>query len=407
MNVCPFEYVRNDRELADEDVPIDCMEFVVSRDPRLLIQNLIPSLSRKALSGPVRGSLTSYHFWARNALFHGLGALGLQAGDKVLVPAFHCSTVVEPILHYGCEVVFYNVNRDGIVDFEDIARKVDSRTKAVIAIHYFGVLQPLPTIRDFCQDHQLFFIEDCAHLLMGESEDDPLGRVGDISIFSWRKFFPIYDGGMLVCNHASQLPTVSWDGLGGWLHLKIVKNLFGKYLSDRSAARPPVALNREKRESEVEDSVSEDETRTKFKSKAPHREFDALQLNWPMSPWSRFILENIDLSAVMQKRQEHSKFLNQALGELSGVRPWSTEGVNGVCAWAFPIVAENRTDLHVQLRKRGIQSFSWGGVIHPSLPLEEFQDARFLYEHLVLLPNHQSLTREELHFIIESVRDVL
>ncbi|GJL65566.1 MAG: hypothetical protein NPIRA05_05370 [Nitrospirales bacterium] len=407
MNVCPFEYVRSDRELADEDVPIDCMEFVVSRDPRLLIQSLIPSLSRKALPGPVKGSVTSYHFWARNALFHGLGALGLQPGDKVLVPAFHCSTVVEPILHYGCVVVFYHVNRDGIVDFEDMARKVDSLTKAVLAIHYFGVLQPVKTIREFCHHHQLFFIEDCAHLLMGEGDDGPLGSVGDISIFSWRKFFPIYDGGMLVCNQAQMLPTVPWDGFGGWLHLKIVKNLFEKYLSDRSAVRLPVVLNCENPDPEREDCVSEAEVRAKLQPKTLSAEFDALQINWPMSPWSRFILEHIDLPAVMQKRQEHSKFLNQALGEVSGVRPWSTAGVNGVCAWAFPIVSENRTDLHIQLRKRGIQSFSWDGVIHPSLPLEEFQDARFLYERLVLLPNHQSLTQEELHFVIESVKDVL
>ena len=47
------------------------------------------------------------------------------------------------------------------------------------------------------------------------------------------------------------------------------------------------------------------------------------------------------------------------------------------------------------------------GVIHPSLPLEKFKDAKFLFEHLVLLPIHQSLTSDELTFMIERLTEVI
>ncbi|GJL54366.1 MAG: hypothetical protein NPIRA02_14980 [Nitrospirales bacterium] len=385
---------------------IGCMEFVVSRDPRLPIHYLFPSRSRKTQPDPVIGRATSYHFWARNALFHGLGSLGLNPGDTVLVPAFHCSTVVEPIRHYGCEVIFYNVHRDGVVDFEDLARKVDSQVKAVVAIHYFGVLQPLQKIREFCHHHHLFFIEDCAHLFMGESREGPIGSVGDISIFSWRKFLPIYDGGMLVCNHAQYQRAVPWQGLSGWFQVKIVKNLLEKCLSDRATPRLSIGPN-QRTEFPVQGAVSHDGVGEPFHVNTHVPEFDASQLNWPMSRWSRYITEHIDVSKIMRKRQEHSSILSQALGELPGIRPWSKAGEHRVCAWAFPIVVEHRTDLHVELRKRGIQAFSWSGVIHPTLDLAAFSDAKFLYEHVVLLPNHQSLTQSELHFMIDTVKGVL
>ena len=186
------------------------MKFIVSRDPSLPIQYLFSSPTRKNLPKPVQGRTTFYHFWARNALFHGLGLLGLKAGDKVLVPAFHCRTVVEPIIQFGCEVVFYNVYRDGIIDFEDIEDKVDTQTKAILAIHYFGVLQPVHRLQAFCRKHKLYFIEDCAHILLGGIDGNPIGSFGDVSIFSWRKFFPLYDGGLLVQNHDSSSLHVNW-----------------------------------------------------------------------------------------------------------------------------------------------------------------------------------------------------
>ncbi|MCA9471155.1 MAG: DegT/DnrJ/EryC1/StrS aminotransferase family protein, partial [Nitrospira sp.] len=361
------------------------MKFVVSRDPRLDSSLLWPFCSHNILPSPVRGRPATYHFWARNALFHGLKALGLKSEDAVLVPAFHCETVVETILHYGCRVVFYNVTREGIIDLEDLATRVDGQTKAIIAIHYFGILQPLKRLRAFCQQYQLFLIEDCAHILMGDVEGDQIGSVGDISIFSWRKFLPIYDGGLLIYNHVPPQSSLRWTNLKWWYQLKIVKNLLEKCFNERSGTQLLV-FSQQGQQSIVQSSRREDVLSDAVSSQTRASEFQASQLNWPMSRWSQIILENVDLEEIVGRRKKNSTVLCQALEQLPEVYPWSSAGRHEACAWAFPVVTPTHQDIHRQLREKGIEAFSWGGVIHPSLPLEKFPDAKFLYEHLVLLP---------------------
>ncbi len=384
------------------------MEFVVSRDPILHSRFLFPFLSQKNLPSPVKGRPTTYHFWARNALFHGLRVLGLKPGDSVLVPAFHCRTVVDPVLQYGCKAVFYNVHRDGSVDFEDITRKIDCCTKAIVAIHYFGVLQPVHQLREFCQQYELFLIEDCAHVLMGDIAGTPIGGMGDISIFSWRKFFPLYDGGLLVCNTVVPPADMRWERLGGWFHLKIVKNLIEKFLRDTVQQRKCVSLHSYSF-STTSETTKKQEENVQDHAQVPTQqaEFDYSQVNWPMSRWSKAILNQIDIPSVIQTRKANTRMLFNALRSMPDIQPWSTIDEQSICAWAFPIVISTRQGIHVKLRERGIQAFSWDGVIHPTLSLEKFPEAKFLYEHLVLLPNQQSLTRHEINLVIQGIKDVL
>lgn len=384
------------------------MEFVVSRDPLLPSRLLLPSLFRKALPCPVKGRATTYHFWARNALFHGLGVLGLKPGDHVLVPAFHCRTVVEPVIQFGCKVIFYNVHRDGRVDFADIARKVDSQTKAIIAIHYFGMLQPVHRLRKFCQQYELFLIEDCAHILMGDIDGDPIGSIGDISIFSWRKFFPLYDGGLLVRNTVASEANIKWEKLNLWFQLKIVKNLIEKFLHDMIRERKHISLHSSSFPVTPKIPIKQDENvHGHVQVPTQEAEFDYSHVNWPMSRWSKAIIKKIDIPAVVQKRKENSRVLLSAIRSLPDIQPWVTMEEQSVCAWAFPIVTPTRKDIHSKLREKGIQAFTWSGVIHPSLPLGNFPDAKFLYEHLVLLPNQQSLTLPELHYVIQELKGIL
>ena len=385
------------------------MKYVVSRDPLLSSRLLFPSLSYQALPGPVEGRVTTYHFWARNALFHGLGVLGVKRGDKVLVPAFHCRTVVDPILQFGCEVVFYNVHRDGTVDFEDLTQKVDQHTKAIIAIHYFGVPQAVHRLRKVCQQYHLSLIEDCAHILIGEINGGQIGSFGDVSIFSWRKFFPVFDGGLLVMNEAfSQAVDIPWKKIDGWFQVKIMKNLIEKFLHDMTRKKKQVLVV-EDQTSQIPVSTSnrKEEAHGPVSPKTPVGEFDLSQVNWPMSRWSKSIIKNNNILSVAQRRMEHSRVLWKEIGSLPDVQPWATAEQPNVSAWAFPFVTPNRQDVHVKLREKGIQAFTWGGVIHPTLPLENFPDAKFLYEHLVLLPNQQSLTQHEMALMIDGVKGVL
>ena len=385
------------------------MKFEVSRDPSLGPRLLWPFHSQETLPCPVKGRDTTYHFLARNALFHGLRVLGLKSGDKVLLPAFHCRTVVEPVIRFGCEVVFYNVHRNGIIDFEDIAKKIDRRTRAIVAIHYFGILQPVRRLQAFCQQHHLFLIEDCAHILVGDIEGEPIGSFGDVSIFSWRKFLPVYDGGLLVRNNVScQAAPISLKKLDNWFQVKIIKNLLEKLLIDMRSSGKQHSLYTHRLQVPPESSTKQKEQDNHCSQANVHAdEFDYSQVNWPMSRWSKVILNRVDLPLVIQKRKANTKVLWDAMNTIPDVQPWSSVHEPSTCAWAFPMVAATRQDIHVKLREKGIQAFSWSGVIHPFLPIEKFPEAKFLYHHLVLLPNQQSLTRHDINLVIQGVNEVL
>src|ERR1700704_2819644 len=99
-------------------------------------------------------------FSGRTAMYHGLGALGVSVGHNVLVPAYHCASLVDPILRRGATAVFYRVKPDCSPDFDDIRRRVDATTRAIVAIHYFGFPQPLEPFRELCGERGLFLIED-------------------------------------------------------------------------------------------------------------------------------------------------------------------------------------------------------------------------------------------------------
>src|SRR5262245_50813203 len=101
------------------------MQFLVSQEPRLQWRMLWPRFRTREVM-PMPNPAYSL-FWARNAIYHCLGALGIAPGDKILVPAFHCASAVEPIVNYGAKINFYNVKRDCSVDFADVEAKIDDQ----------------------------------------------------------------------------------------------------------------------------------------------------------------------------------------------------------------------------------------------------------------------------------------
>src|SRR5262249_42434008 len=134
----------------------------------LLPQN--PCFSLSALS--FRAGLRSdphpprfHFFWARNALFHGLRALGIRSRGKILVPAYVCAAAIGPMEYFGVEVQFYAVRRNCEPDWADLASKIDLKVRAILAVHYFGFPCDILRFRAVCDRNNLFLIEDCAHVL--------------------------------------------------------------------------------------------------------------------------------------------------------------------------------------------------------------------------------------------------
>lgn len=385
-------------------------QFILPKDPRLTFAMLLPRFRERRLRSPVTGRATHEFFWARNAIYQGLRALEVKPGENVLVPSYHCTSVVEPILQYGAEAKFYNIGFDLKPDLNEVESKIDPRTRALLAIHYFGFPQPIVEIKTFCRERGLYLIEDCAHVLNGRTaEGIPLGVCGDISIFSWRKFLPLCDGGQLVINNPALRLDDHWDAGGMLFALKIAKNLFDKLLEDSNVA----FLNWLGKLSHVPSSMLQSLAGANGYGSALKSvnsydlQFDLASARLKMSRLSHYIMRNIDLKEVAEARRDNYRVLAQGIEELAAVRPLYRLLPRNVVPWVFPLLVETSKDMHRKLRQRGIPATNWSGVIHPSLPVERFPDSRFLYDNLIFLPVHQSLGNRDLEAMLFVLREVL
>ncbi len=158
----------------------------------------------------------------RAALYQALRQLNLPAGSKVLLPTYHCPTMVAPVLLVGLEPVFYAVREDGLPDVASLSRPEAANARVVLTAHYFGLTRSLREVRAWCDERGAALIEDCAHAFFGMAGERPVGAWGDFSIASVTKFFPVPEAGLLasVRNSIQELglaPQGIKSALKGWV----------------------------------------------------------------------------------------------------------------------------------------------------------------------------------------------
>ena len=326
----------------------------------------------------------------------------------MLVPSYHCTSLVEPILQYGSNAKFYDINSDLTPNFDDVREKIDRNTRAIVVVHYFGFPQPIRKFRELCDAHNLFLIEDCAHVLTGRTSDGTwLGETGDISVFSWRKFLPIPDGGQLVINNANAKCKIHFENGDFLFRLKIAKNTFDALLESSKIGQCVAAvLGLPSNVIRKWMLLNRDGAKT-LKVNSYDPEFDLAAVNLQMTALSKRVLRRSDISAVMKRRRDNYIRLTDAVRTIAGVAPLFPFLPEEICPWVFPLVVYEIEDLQMILRAKGIPVTSWGGVIHQALPLGKFPNARFLYENLLFLPIHQNIESEDLRTMVGILRETL
>lgn len=346
-------------------------------------------------------------FWARNALYYGLQGLGFHQGVHVLLPSFLCTAAVEPFVEFGADVEFYEVGRDCRPNFSDLELKINSRTEAILAVHYFGFPQDMARFREFCDAHDIALIEDCAHVLNGRSNASPLGSFGDISVFSWRKVLPLYDGAELRWNRNCRSADVAWRRERLLFTLKVAKSLADRTLEYSSSVfGKGISATIETIKTIWKTARRGDSHSPVLALDSNAVAFDSSLLNQPISRVSRWLLLHSDVESIIKKRRSNYLFLQGELRGMEGVRLLYAELPFSVCPWIFPVTFEGKPNAHLALRKKGIPAVTWGGVRPRALAMGQFAESEFLYENLVFLPVHQNLTRGSLERIAAAVRAV-
>jgi len=200
----------------------------------------------------------------RSAFSAILNALNLNKGDEILLQAFTCNAVPNPIIWSGFKPVYVDCDEKTFnIDIEDLKNTLrqghsaelsrspqGKKPKALVVQHTFGLSAEIDEILEICRQNNLILIEDCAHSLGATYKGRNVGTFGKVAFFSFSRdkvISSIY-GGMVTTNddelagklkdyqEKAGFPSCCWifqqllhPVLFNWLILPTYR-IFGKYL---------------------------------------------------------------------------------------------------------------------------------------------------------------------------------
>ena len=120
-----------------------------------------------------------------DALFFSLRALGVGAGDEVLVTDFSFIASCSSILRSGAVPVFVDIGKNYNLDLKDAEEKITRNTRAMVGVHLFGQMNDVDKLEAFCEQFGIFLIEDSAQAFGASFAGRKAGSMGDVSCFSF------------------------------------------------------------------------------------------------------------------------------------------------------------------------------------------------------------------------------
>jgi len=135
----------------------------------------------------------------RLALYHLLKHIStISNRRKILLPAYHCNSMIDPCLWAGFQIGFYRINADLSPDSDHLVACLTDDTAAVVFVHFFGFPCQLEDVANVCRDAGVPIIEDACHIdCTNGASRNSVGRFGRWLFSSPRKFYDIFDGGYL------------------------------------------------------------------------------------------------------------------------------------------------------------------------------------------------------------------
>lgn len=256
------------------------------------------------------------------SLHMSLKLLGIQAGDEVICPSLTFVATANAILYVNAKPVFADIKslEDLTIDPEDIIRKITTKTKAIIVMHYGGFACEMEKIMKIAEKYNLFVIEDACHGPLSEFQGKKLGTIGNIGCFSFfsNKNISTGEGGMIVTNDEEMfnrsrlmrshgMTTMSYDRAKGHsTKYDVVEFGYNYRMDDLRAALGIVQL----------DKIEEDlEQRAEIRKKYVEMLLEIPEVIVPFRDYREFSSNYIFPVVLKNSNAEHRDLVREKLAE--------------------------------------------------------------------------------------------
>lgn len=377
------------------------VNLTVSSHPEVSFSDL-GTLFHAQFSDLSNGLQIEYTYDGQAALFQLLSSLYSASRRYVLLPAFHCPTVVEPAIRAGLRPIFYRVMPNLSVDETDLLSKLDNNVAAVVVINYIGFTQSISNVSTACKDSGAKLIEDCAHSFLNADPVRLAGEIGDAAIFSFKKLAPTYVGGGIRLND----PSIKLQSKSRHPPLKDTVVNCKRLLDQAMRSLEPGRIRKAYERLDI--------WRVSLKPKRSHSALPIVQRNsldtmfsYPFDrrlavsgiPWyALHILRRADLTRIVDVRRRNYSELHSAISGCRLLEPALGPLASATCPWAYPVIAKNRPGIDQKLRRQGVPLFTFGETLHPvmlkigAVDRNVLDSARYLSNNLLCLSIHQNIS---------------
>lgn len=304
--------------------------------------------------------------YARLGLRLLLEALGVRAGDEVVLSGLTCRVVVLALQSAGFRPVYADLAPGALhIDADSVQRRLTPRTRAILFQHTFGVTAGLDAVLDLARQRGIPLIEDCAHCLPPTSSAKGVGTRGLASIWShnFRKPMPVGAGGCVAISDSDLAQRIRTARNAGptrspaaELSWQLTRVAYGALLRP-STYWPLWTLNRNLRGDHQQKSLKEaiDQEVTRLPVRISARQ----------AAWGLRALRDADHR--VHHANELSRTYHAALEGLATIR--QVPGVMNSPLYYYPVLASNKPALLEAARRRRLELIAWP-LTTPIYPIE-------------------------------------
>ncbi len=327
------------------------------------------------------GYFYNYYKSGRNAIKALCKCLD-RSNKTILLPVYTCESVIIPFIEENWKVFFYNIRLNLQIDMDSLLKMYNEVNPDVVLFQgYFGFDTTKASI-DVLKN-----LSDCGCILVEDITSNFLSNnmtdFADFYISSFRKYFAIPDGGILVSR--KEMPKLDVEEA----FERVVEDALLAYAAKQAYFEKPSA-----------------EKKSEFKKlyKVFYNDVEVNDKLYHMNLMSKEILEKIDIRKIKTKRQNNYNYLLYELQKYHDITPVLGECTSGVTPLFIPIYYNGKRErLQAYLAYNGIYCpVIWP---KPSQIIVEDDLTRSLYEKMLCIPIDQRYGVDEMKEIIRVLNE--